>query len=254
MTALVTVITATTGRPELANCIKSVANQTYPNVQHLVYSDGPDTWMKTADAIFKSNVKGDSLNVIYLPYSIGKDRYNGHRIYGSGTYVADGEYIIFLDDDNTLDPNHIEDCMGIMGTAHWTKSKAAWSYSLRKITTVAGEFLCNDDCESLGKWPSILDPRDYFIDVNCYCLPRMLAVQVSPIWHRKFREPGQPEVDRLLCHALRQIAPNFDCTGKYSVNYAVASNSQLSVKPEFFTNGNAEMLKRYNGVLPWHKA
>jgi len=28
-----------------------------------------------------------------LPYSIGKDRWNGHRIYGAGTYIADGDYL-----------------------------------------------------------------------------------------------------------------------------------------------------------------
>jgi hypothetical protein len=25
----------------------------------------------------------------------------------------------------------------------------------------------------------------------------------------------------------------------------------LSVQPDFFKQGNAEMLRRYNGVLPW---
>ena len=80
----------------------------------------------------------------------------------------------------------------------------------------------------------------------------MLAVAISPIWYRKFREPGQPEIDRVICHALRQIAPKFDSTYQYSVNYTVG-NTGLSVQKEFFEKGNAEMLKRFNGDLPWVK-
>ena len=46
-----------------------------------------------------------------LPYSTGKDRFNGHRIYGAGTYLSKGDFLIFLDDDNSLEPNHVEECV-----------------------------------------------------------------------------------------------------------------------------------------------
>jgi hypothetical protein len=249
---LVSVVTGSIGRPSLTKCIESVANQTYKNIQHLVFCDGPDhasNFHGIVNRLIDSNsIKFEHrLDIIDLPYAIGNNRWNAHRQLGAGTYIADGDYVIYLDDDNTLDPDHIQQCMDVI------QAGAQWSYTLRKIVNVNGDFLCNDDCESLGKWPSVLDPQDFFIDVNCYCLPKLLAIQITPIWYRKFREPGQPEVDRVLCHALRQIAPNFECTYKYSVNYAVASNSDLSVKPDFFQYGNDEMEKRYQGMLPWKK-
>ncbi|MGH2613478.1 MAG: hypothetical protein ACRDFB_10590, partial [Rhabdochlamydiaceae bacterium] len=99
----------------------------------------------------------------------------------------------------------------------------------------------------------VIDSKDYFVDVNCYFLPRVLAVQISPVMFRRFRVPGQMEIDRAMCLVLRQIAPNYDCTYKYTTNYTVASNNQLSVKPEFFIRGNSIMLQKYNGELPWKK-
>ena len=53
----------------------------------------------------------------------------------------------------------------------------------------------------------------------------------------------------MISHMLRQMAPNYDCTYEYTVNY-LAGNTPLSVQPEFFVQGNAEMLQRYSGTLP----
>ena len=244
---LVTVITASTGNPILPKNIESVRNQTHKNIQHIIVVDGEER----VDAVYSlleqcqfpcpDPVKE---TVINLPYSIGKDRWNGHRIYGGMSYVAEGDYFIYLDEDNYLDPTHVEDCLNTVSNGH------DWAYSLRKIVEKDGTVICNDDCESLGNWPSVLHPQDFFVDVNCYFIPKMLAIQITPLWYRKFREPGHPEVDRVLCHALRQLAPTGTTTGKYSVNYTVG-NSVNSVQKEFFLQGNAEMLKRFDGKLPW---
>ena len=43
-----------------------------------------------------------------LPFATGTDRYNGHRIYGALSFIANGDYFIFLDEDNALEPNHID--------------------------------------------------------------------------------------------------------------------------------------------------
>ena len=42
----------------------------------------------------------------------------------------------------------------------------------------------------------------------------------------------------------------FDTNNDYTVKYRVGSTG-ISVQAEFFINGNAEMLKRYAGKLPW---
>lgn len=248
---LVTVVTATTGNPILSKCLRSVKNQTYQNIQHLVMVDGPErdtaAYAQIEESeIMHNNKEGYRCDVIDLPYSIGRDRWNGHRIYGSGSYIADGDFIMFLDDDNTLAPDHVQSCIDVITAGN------QWTYTFRNIVNRNQEFLCQDNCESLGKWASVLHPEDLFIDVNCYFLPRLLAVQISPVWFRKFREPNQPEIDRVISMVLRQIAPKYDSTYKYTVNYTVG-NTQNSVQAPFFERGNAEMLRRYSGVLPWKK-
>jgi hypothetical protein len=249
---LVTVITATTGNKLLKDCIESVMLQTHRPIQHLIFVDGPLRKHDSAAIVNSINNgaslkrEGYRLDIVDLPYPVGTDRWNGHRMYGAGSYLADGDFIIYLDDDNYLDYNHVEECLNVIATGK------DWSYSLRRLVDSNRTILGLDDCESLGKWASVLHPQDYFVDVNCYFIPRMLAVGITPLWFRKFREPGQPEIDRVICQALRQHAPNFECSYKYSVNYTVG-NTPLSVQPDFFKFGNEEMLKRYNGVLPWRK-
>ena len=245
MKPLVSIITATTGNPLLEKCVRSVAGQTYDRIQHLVIADGPETYSKVSYIL--EPLENPNLDVIYLPYSIGKDRWNGHRIYGAGTFISEGQFLIYLDDDNSLQPDHIKNCLEVI------EGGKQWSYSFRNIVDEKHNFICKDNCESLGRWNSVVNPNDFFIDVNCYFLPRNLALSIVPVWWRKFREPGQPEIDRAMIALLNRIAPNFDSTYKYTVDYKVG-NSQFSVQPDFFIKGNEAMLKAHNGKLPWVKS
>lgn len=96
----------------------------------------------------------------------------------------------------------------------------------------------------------MLGEHDYLIDTNCYFLPRMVAVNSSHIWYRRFREPNMLEADRALVQFLRQHSPDYESSYCYSVNYRVG-NTSLSVQREFFLNGNQRMLKKFQGYLPW---
>lgn len=243
----VSVITASIAKPDLLRCSQSVLNQTYDFIQHLVFIDGPvavDRYNKGYNLEYVYNSK--ECDVIKLPYSTGSNGWNGHRQYGAGTFLCEGDYVMFLDDDNVLEPNHIEKCIETINKGH------NWCYSLRKIVDENNDFICNDDCESLGKWASILSDTDFFIDVNCYFFPRKFAITLAPLWFQKFRDPGKPEVDRVLAHYARQLDSNYECTHEYSVRYK-AGNTANSVQKEFFLNGNKVMLQKYNGVLPWRK-
>ena len=126
-----------------------------------------------------------------------------------------------------------------------------WAFSLRKIVDQDGQFICFDNCESLGKWPTVLGPEDYLVDVNCFMLPRTLAVHLSPIWFRKAREPGVVEVDRMLTRALRSKTKRFDSNYRYSLNYRAGSTG-LSVKGSFFEKGNERMAQRFRAGYPWN--
>jgi glycosyltransferase involved in cell wall biosynthesis len=244
MDPLVTVITPTTGASYLKQAIQSVANQTYSMIQHLVVVDGVHE--EADNIIFDYKQQYANIDAVYLPYATGIDRYNGHRIYGAMTYLAKGDYVMFLDEDNWLEPNHIESLMEVIRRGN------QWAFSLRKIMDKDGNYVCNDDCESLGKWPSCLSEQDYFVDVGCYFLPKNIALQCTPLWYRKAREPGVPEVDRILSHVLRENKLTCDTNGLYTLNYRTG-NTERSVQKEFFLKNNEMMKQRYNGTLPWQK-
>ena len=239
---LVTVVTPTTGDARVLRAIESVAKQTYRPIQHLVFIDNPDTPVDV-----KAAIRGDYVDVIELPYATGKDRFNGHRIYGASAFLGNGDYFCFLDEDNWFDPDHVAALADVVNRGF------SWAFSLRKIFDREGNFICNDDCESLGKWPSILAEDDYHIDTSCYLLPRIIAVQSSWVWFRKAREPNVVPADRTLVAFLRSFQPNYDTSSRYSLNYTVG-NTPRSVRKEFFLEGNEQMKRQFNGNLPWNRA
>lgn len=239
---MVTVITPTTASDQLENVLKSIENQTYKNIQHLVVVDGFDKYGVKATQLLKNAKRSTAFS---LPYNTGYDQYNGHRIYGAMSYIAEGEFLCFLDQDNWFEDYHIESLVEVI------KQGNQWAYSLRKIVSQDGNYICNDDCESLGKWESVLG--DKFIDVNCYMIPKMAAIGFSPYWYRRARHPQeQPEVDRILSAFMMQNLKKFDTNGLYSVNYRVASRLD-SVQSDFFIKGNEMMSNKMNGECPWRK-
>jgi glycosyltransferase involved in cell wall biosynthesis len=245
----VSVITATTGGVRLADCIESVRNQTYKNIEHYVIVDGSDRWEQTSEILNAMEFpNGNNEFVIVLPHATGLNRFNGHRIYGGFSFLTNGDYIAWLDDDNEFTPNHIESLVKIT-----QEKQLDWAYSLRQIVDSKGEFICNDDCENLGKYKSVLN--DHFVDVSCFFVRRELAVNIAPIWHRQARPPnGMMEVDRALTAVLmhEQNKLKFDSNNDYTVKYRVGSTG-ISVQADFFINGNKKMLEKYNGEFPWKK-
>lgn len=242
MTKRVTLITPTTGTRYLKQNLESVANQTYKNLTHLVVSDGPDTDGKIRDTVSVF----DRTKFLALPHNTGHSGYNGHRIYGAMTYLAEADYVCFLDEDNWLDPNHVEELVKVTDNYDW-------AFSFRKIVDSEGNYICNDDCESLGLWPTCLSDQEYFLDTGCYFLPVKIAVQISSAWYRRARHPDdQPEMDRLIMYYLRQYEFTYQGSKQYSLNYRVGNRSD-SVQAEFFLRGNEVMKQKYNGELPWVK-
>jgi glycosyltransferase involved in cell wall biosynthesis len=240
MNPKVTVITPTTGSSKLYDAAKSVNKQTYSNVEHIVVIDKPEK----SDSVHKSLKEFKSI-IVNVPYNTGHSGYNGHRIYGAFSYLVDGDFICFLDEDNWFEENHIETLVDTIKVGN------KWAYSLRKIVSQEGDYICNDDCESLGRWKSILN--DNFVDVNCFMIPKQAAVAFSPYWYRRARHPQeQPEVDRILSAFMMQNMVEFNINGLYTVNYRVASRSD-SVQKEFFLQGNQMMNHKMNGEYPWRK-
>lgn len=244
---LVSVITATTGNPLLKQTVQSVQNQDYKNIEHIIVIDGQERENDSHNILKQIEFKKRTYAATW-PYATGKDRFNGHRIYGANCYLANGDYLVFLDEDNWLDENHISSLVELV-----SKWQLDWAYSLRKIVDRQGNFITYDDCESLGKWPSFLNEKDYLVDVNCYFLKKQVAIAISPLWYRRAKEAGLQDVDRAMCANLIKLFPNFETTGLYTVNYRVSSTA-ISMNQDFFIRGNKIMQEKYPQEYPWRNS
>jgi glycosyltransferase involved in cell wall biosynthesis len=103
---LVTVITPAWGRRKmlLQRCIPSVQLQGYPRVEHIVVSDGPDPGLRDIlSAPWQQGWK--DLRYAELPEH-PPDPHYGVPARLEGLVLANGDYITYCDDDDSLRPLH----------------------------------------------------------------------------------------------------------------------------------------------------
>ena len=220
------VITPTTGKDTLKQAVNSVMDQTIP-VEHLLVADG----IKATDNphFFTSPHR------MVLPENVGANGWYGHRVYAAMPLMVNADYILFLDEDNWFEPNHVETMINKI------KSKdLMWSYSLRRICDERGQYVLDDDCESLGRYPAFYDHMLNFVDTNCYCFKREYLVNIAHAFY------GQWGADRQFYKAAASALPAFGCTGEATVNYRAPERLL-----EMFGVGNEQMKKAYNEPLPW---
>jgi glycosyltransferase involved in cell wall biosynthesis len=233
-----TVIIPTTGSPEVIEAIKSVLDQTYDTKCYIV-CDGPDFSYTVKNMLrwVEKHPNYRRIKLCNLPINVGANGFYGHRVYAAFTHLVDTEYVLYLDQDNWLKPNHVESCINTI------KSKNLdWCYSLRDIYKKDGTLICHDDCESLGKWQTYHGVNH--VDTNSYCLKTEIGVKLASVWHGGW---GQ---DRVFLQAISTHFKKWECTKQYTVNYRLDGN-QGSVTKEFFDEGNKKMMEQYEGKLPW---
>lgn len=229
----VTVITPTIGSPKLQDAIESVLEQTYEHIQHLVVIDGE----KYKHSVLK--YKSDTTKFTIAPENTGANGFYGHRIYAAYPHLINSDYIFFLDEDNWYEPNHVESLVKVL-----ERDNNQFAYSLRKICDENKNYITNDNCESLGKWPIRTSRDKFLIDTSSYAFRREFLIKCCHIWH--FGWGG----DRNFYGAVRDVT--HDTNGEYTLNYRLDGN-EGSVKPDFFFQGNEETLAIYKGKYPWSK-
>ena len=226
MSERIMVITPTTGKDTVVKAIDSVRNQTIPT-EHLIVLDGVE------ENILR--MKSEREKVIKLPENVGGNGWYGHRVYAAMPLMVNADYILFLDEDNWFEPNHVETMIAKI------KSKnLMWAYSLRRICDERGQYVCDDDCESLGRHPTYYDHNVNFVDTNCYCFRREYLVNVAHHFY------GQWGADRPFYKAASTQLPSFGCTGQATVNYRAPERLL-----KMFLEGNEKMIAAYKQPLPW---
>lgn len=227
----VAVVIPTIGAQHLEQCLDSVLNQTYKDTTIYLFKDGLDVKIPS----FVNNIS--NIKQIRLDENVGKGWY-GHRVYAACSFLVNADIICYLDEDNFYEPEHVQ-------TLVETISKGNdWAYSLRNIVDKNGEFICTDDCESLGKWPVYFNNEIFHIDTSCFAVRRDVAVRVGHSWY------GQWGADRQFFGTIKKHYPKFDCTNTYTVNYRLDGNPN-SVTKDFFEQGNKETHAKYGDKYPW---
>lgn len=233
---MVSVITSTIGRPELRACLESVRSQTFP-VKHYVFVNGLK-WHERASAILKDY---PDVTAFYLPEETGA--YGGvgpsmADVFAAAPFLTTADWILFLDDDNFFDLNHVESLL------NFTKeNRLEWAYSLRKLVDVSGNYICDDDWCSLGFWKT--PGTTHLIDNSCYFVNRKLACRMSLAW------TALPIVaDRCFCVALMGSGARYGCTGLSTVNYRVGTGT-APADPSLYLALAARIRAEMPGGFPW---
>lgn len=238
------VITPTTGNSKLLNAVYSVRDQTYKNTKHLLIVDGT----KYLSDFSKLNIVSDKVETVILQTNTGGDGFNGQRIYAAFPHLVNEDFVFFLDQDNWYTRNHIQtmvDCM--------QSNNLDWCFSLRNIYDNKENFICEDNCESLGLWPIWNSSgNDYLIDTSCFGFKREFLLRVANLWHlggsHRWGE------DRRFLHLLTQQLnhKNYNTTKQYTLNYRLGGNKG-SVTSDYFLEGNKVTKKQYTNY-PWKSA
>ena len=234
----VAIVTPTIGSEHLEQCIQSVQKQTYTNLAHYIFLDGEEYFPRIHPKIIRVNASRE-IRLVAMEENVGKGWY-GHRVYAACSFLVNADVICYLDEDNWLEPNHVQTIVDKLEAGY------DWVYSFRNIHDKDGEFICEDNCESLGKWPVYVNPSVFHIDTSTFGVRRSVALAVGHAWY------GQWGADRQFFSALRKHFPNFEGTRQYTSNYRLDGNPN-SVTKEFFLEGNQKTLEMCGGEYPWKK-
>jgi glycosyltransferase involved in cell wall biosynthesis len=231
----VAVVTPTIGAKTLSECIQSVDAQTYENLTHYLFLDGREHESK----IWHQLEGATKVKTVRLEENVGQGWY-GHRVYAACSFLVNADVICYLDEDNWIEPNHVEKLVQVLNEGN------DWAYSLRKIYDKEGNYLCEDNCESLGKWPVYFNDSVHHIDTSSFAVRRDVAVAIGHAWY------GQWGADRQFFSNLKKVFPKYNCSNEYSLCYRLDGNPN-SVTHEFFEKGNKVTEQKYNKNYPWLK-
>lgn len=237
----VCVITPSIGKDGLTRAVESVTNQTYKNVHHLIVADGAEYYQSVLSKI-PIQFTEHAASVTITPTNTGADGMYGHRIYAAYPHLVNADYILFLDDDNWWDENHVETLVNLC-----EQQNLDFTHSLRKVY-VGDKYLADDCCEAIGRWPiAWFDATQHLVDTSSYCFRRNWLIHMSQLWHYGWGG------DRRFFMMVKDQA-KYDTNGLHTLNYTLPDmDKAYGGDYDIFERGNKLMKQKYNGVFPWQK-
>lgn len=232
MSLSVAVITSTRGRDTIKKANESIRNQTY-GATHYVFAHGRDCW----DAVERNMQEIANVQVVNLPRANGGGGYGMAPVFAMAPFAVEEDIIFYLDDDNWYEPDHIESLVEMID-----KHNLGWAYSLRNIVDNEGNFICEDNCESLGCIPN--SHQQFLVDNSCYAVRTDVARRHSHAWYVPIIS------DRSFQRELMRAKHRTGTTGKHSVNYRLSQDGTGGMTKEKFF-GNNEWMKQNRPDFSW---
>jgi hypothetical protein len=231
----IAIVTSTIGRPTLHQTIASVKNQIIP-CRHYVFVHGKEHWENAKKIIDQyPDVEG-----IYLPNNNGGNGYAMAPVFALAPFVVAELVTCYLDDDNWIESSHCSNALQLIETYNLD-----WAYSLRQIVNNTGEYLCPDDCESIGIYTNIYGT--HLVDNSCYAVKTETLRKHAHTWYI-------PRVsDRTFLAELMKHNLPCACTGVATANYRLSADGSHSMNAEAFQIGNSKMHELFPNGLAWHK-
>ncbi len=234
----VAVVTSSIGRPELHDCIASVRAQTY-EATHFVYVNGPKYHANARQVLERF----PDVHALYLPEETGDygTGFSMADVFAASAFLTTADFIFFLNDDDSYDPEHIESVMKLIQA-----NDLQWAYSLRRFVDLKGRAIVDDDWCSLGHFP-IIGTQEYLVDNSCYAVSRKLAQRLALAW------TALPVIaDRCFLAALKATNARSGCTGLSTVNYRVGTGT-ADADPDTYLKCAVKAQELYPTGFPWRK-
>ncbi len=245
----VAVITASIGRPDLKDTVRSVQQQTYA-ATHYMFVNGQEFLDRANQE--NAEVTHPNLQVTYLNESTGRFTYgntgeygvpNGEYgpcgVYAAAPYLVSQDIMLYINDDDFWEPEHIETLIKFM-----YDNDLDWAHSMRNICSKDKQFICQDNCEALGAFSTCIGADDFLIECSGFAIKKSVMMKSANVWM-------YPHIcDRLLAKHLITNYPNFGSPGKFTHWFRLGGNEK-SASSEFFMQGNSKMAERFPNGYPW---
>ncbi|WP_370692246.1 glycosyltransferase [Moraxella sp. ZY210820] len=216
------------GRAELERAILSVQQQQYP-CKHYVFVDGKQYF----DKIQALEEKYPDVIFTYLPMNTGANGWTNSYINTIAPFLIKEDIICYLDDDNWYQPEHTQ----VIANA-FTQYEIDVAYTLRCFMTEQGEYICDDNSESLGFYHfeefgceitfnnyhrriGLKVHRGFLVDTNCLAMTIQTARELAHYW------TYSQQNDAYVWQQCLQQKKSIMATAQYTVNYVVNIKSYL---------------------------
>jgi hypothetical protein len=226
------VVMPTVLRPTIIDAIRSVFDQRFNGtIQTLIGIDATTSELARVEQYCRSIPDRQSILLFYPGYSTSRRHGGLHAARDGGSlrillsYMANSQYIAYLDDDNWWSDDHLSTMHAVLSAG------AEWAYALRWfVHPVSRQPICKDQWESVGPG------RGYFkgwVDPNCLAINKTACESVLRWWSIPQPNSTGMNADRAGMNADRNVfhilanqfrgAP----TNRHSVFYEITETDHM---------------------------